>query len=89
MRFLRETGRSIFKPSGTLGDSENTTKIRVFSSQVEHLATRKIRRKSEYFQAKWNTWRLGKYDENQSIFKPSGTLGDSENTTKKALVWFP
>jgi hypothetical protein len=42
----------------------------VFSSQVEHLATRKIRRKSEYFQAKWNTWRLGKYDQKSSGMVP-------------------
>jgi hypothetical protein len=38
----------------------------------------------EHFQAKWHTWRLGKCDRERSIFKPSGTLGDSENATKKA-----
>jgi hypothetical protein len=63
----------------------------------------------EHFQAKWNTWRLGKCDQTnkafssqveqlatrkmrpnkQSIFKPSGTLGDSENATKLAGMVAP
>jgi hypothetical protein len=44
---------------------------RAFSSQVEHLATRKMR------------------PNKRIIFKPSGTLGDSENATKRTWMLAP
>ena len=56
-----------------------------FSSQAERLAARKMRPDGRrHFQAKWHAWRLGKCDQTEEdIFKPSGTLGGSENATKQ------